>query len=534
LTGPETARDIVAAREHTESSGLELEDRYTASLSEEGRYRLLIEAVNDYAIYMLDRTGIVSSWNPGARRFKGYEAQEIIGQHFSRFYTDEDRATGLPTRALKTAAETGKFEGEGWRVRKDGTHFWAHVVIDAVRDPDGKVIGFAKVTRDLTERHEAQMELERAREALFQSQKMEAIGQLTGGVAHDFNNLLGAILGSLELARKRLPRDPMLARLIENALQATHRGTALTKRMLAFARRQALELRPIDVPNLVRDMVELLQRSIGPAVQIETRFPLVLAPVQGDQNQLEMALLNLTVNARDAMPDGGSIVISAREEAVGVTHYTRLPPGHYVCLSVADQGVGMDAEVLARATEPFFTTKGVGKGTGLGLPMVHGVAEQSNGRFVLKSEKGKGTTAEIWLPVSTAEARAEPEDAVAKLAAPLRILAVDDDPLILFNTSAMLTDSGHTVTEATSPRHALQLFQPGAFDLVVTDHVMPGMTGQQLAEALRAQETGIPIILATGYAELPEGARGDVVILNKPFGHDEVDAAVAAALDRRR
>jgi PAS domain S-box-containing protein len=373
-------------------------DRLQAPLSDDARNRLLMEAVTDYAIYMLDAKGIVSSWNPGAQRFKGCTAGEIIGQHFSRFYSEEDQKSGLPSKALETAARQGKFENEGWRVRKDGSQFWAHVVIDPIRAEDGEIIGFAKITRDLTERKEAQEKLERTREALLQSQKMEAIGQLIGGVAHDFNNLLMAVLGSLELLRKRLPDDPKMLALLENAVQGAERGTALTKRMLAFARAQELKQEAIVIPELVRGMTDLLQRSLGPSVRIETRFPLLLAPAQTDANQLEMALLNLMVNARDAMPDGGEIVVATREEKVDVGQGIGLRPGPYICLSVSDTGEGMDKETLRRAMEPFFTTKGLNKGTGLGLSMVHGFAEQSGGRFILHSRKG--TTAELWLPVA--------------------------------------------------------------------------------------------------------------------------------------
>src|SRR3954465_14945044 len=311
---------------------MERSDRHLASLSDDGRYRLLVEAVTDYAIYMLDANGIVTSWNPGAQRFKGYTAAEIVGQHFSRFYTDEDRETALPKRALETAAREGKFEAEGWRVRKDGSRFWAWVVIDPIRGPDGEIVGYAKITRDLTERKEAQQKLEKTREALLQSQKMEAIGQLTGGIAHDFNNLLMAVLGSLELMRKRLPNDPKLLALLENAGRGAQRGATLTKRMLAFARRQELKQEQVDIPELVRGMTELLQRSLGSSVSIETRFPLALKPVRTDANQLEMALLNLAVNARDAMPEGGQIVIAARQQEIGIGN--GLKPGSYVCLSV--------------------------------------------------------------------------------------------------------------------------------------------------------------------------------------------------------
>src|SRR5689334_594127 len=298
-------------------------DRYLASLTEEGRFRLLVEAVSDYAIYLLDLSGIVTTWNPGAERVKGYTAAEIIGQHFSLFYTEQDQRAGLPERALEIAKHEGKFETEGWRVRKDGSQFWAYVVIDPIRSPTGEIIGFAKITRDLTERKEAEKKLENAREFSLQAQKLEAIGQLTGGIAHDFNNLLTAVLGSLELLRKRLPDDPKSAALLENAVRGAQRGTTLTKRMLAFARNYELNKEVIAIPELVRGMTDLLQRSIGPSYNLETRFPLALKPVEVDANQLELALLNLTVNARDAMPNGGDIILAAREER-GAAAYTGL------------------------------------------------------------------------------------------------------------------------------------------------------------------------------------------------------------------
>ena len=305
--------------------------------------------------------------------------------------------------------EQGRFENEGWRVRKDGTRFWASVIIDAVKNETGELVGFAKVTRDVTERNRNQQELVRAREALFQSQKMETIGQLTGGVAHDFNNLLMAILGSLELVRKRLPDDRKTLALLDNAMQGAQRGATLTKRMLAFARRQKLHLEPVDVPALVRGMADLLERSLGSTVVVETLFPLSLAKVQTDPNQLELALLNLAANARDAMPNGGTISIAARGAKITDAH-SELSPGDYICLSVNDEGEGMDDEILGRAVEPFFTTKGVGKGTGLGLSMVHGIMKQSDGQLVLQSEIGKGTRAELWLPVIPEPMKTAAED----------------------------------------------------------------------------------------------------------------------------
>ena len=512
-------------------------DRFAASQTEEGRYRLLIEGIRDYAIYMLDPAGLITSWNPGAERLKGYTAPEVIGTNFARFYPDEAQAVGQPARNLQIALTEDRFEGEGWRVGKGGRRFWAHVVIDAIRDPDGHHVGFAKITRDLTERREAQLALEKAREALFQSQKMEAIGQLTGGVAHDFNNLLMAVLGSLELVRKRLPYDPRITPLIENAVQGAQRGTSLTQRMLAFARRQDLQMEPVDVAAQVRGMTELLQRSLGPTVSIETRFPPGLPPARTDANQFETALLNLAINARDAMPSGGPITIAATEEMLGETNAQGLPAGQYVSVTVTDRGEGMDEATLARAMDPFFTTKGVGKGTGLGLPMVHGVAEQSGGRLTLASSKGEGTTATLWIPVApeaTSTQSLNGEDTNMTPVDPVQdqlvVLAVDDDALVLMNTVAMLEDLGHTVHEAYSAKEALDVLRrEPRIDVVVTDQAMPQMTGLQLAEQIGTEWPSTPVIIATGYAELPAGAPSFPKI-DKPFTQRDLADAVLAAV----
>jgi PAS domain S-box-containing protein len=505
---------------------------------DDARYRLLIDAIHDYAIYMLNPTGHVTSWNPGAQRFKGYEPQDILGRHFSVFYTPEDRAAGHPQRNLERAAKEGRAEGEGWRVRRDGSRFWAHVVIDAIHDEDGGLIGFAKITRDITEQHETEQALQQAQLALFQAQKMESIGQLTGGVAHDFNNLLMAILGSLELVQKRLGgrADAKTLGLLDNAIQGAQRGASLTRRMLAFARRQELNTAPLELSALVRGMTGLLERSIGPGVDIVCRFPPNLPLVLSDANQLESALMNLVLNARDAMPEGGQIIIGGREETLGENNTLALPPGAYACLSVTDTGVGMDEETLGHAVEPFFTTKGVGKGTGLGLPMVLGLAEQSGGRLRLESRPGQGSTAEMWLPAATgpggAPERAPRRD--AHFAPPehrLRILAVDDDALVLLNTAAMLEDLGHEVLEAQSGAQALQILEEGAdIDLIVTDQAMPNMTGLQLAEAAHGLRPDLRVILATGYAELPPGADPALGRLAKPFTQVELADAVGQAV----
>jgi PAS domain S-box-containing protein len=503
----------------------------------EQQFRLLVQGVTDYAIFMLDRDGCVSSWNSGAKRIKGYTSDEIIGAHFSHFYTPEDRERGDPERSLEVAIREGRCEKEGWRVRKDGSRFWAHVVLDAIHDDDGELIGFAKITRDVTERMETQKALEEAREALFQSQKMEAIGRLTGGIAHDFNNLLAAILGSLELVDKRLPADAKVRPLIENAIQGAQRGASLTRRLLAFARRQELNPEPVDAAALVRGMSAFLQRTLGPSITIEIDFPHDLPPVLADSNQLESALLNLAVNSRDAMPDGGVITIAARQEMIVPGHSSKLEPGHYVCLSVSDTGEGMDEQTLARAMEPFFTTKGVGKGTGLGLSMVHGLAEQSNGRLILKSRKGEGTMALLWLPVAELDAATLSflNQASTPSAAPgtreLSILTVDDDFLVLTNTVAMLEDLGHRVFEASSGEQALQVLErEAAIDLVITDQAMPQMTGTQLADVIKLKWPHLPVILATGHTELEPGLNPKLQRLTKPFRQVDLVRVIAEAV----
>jgi PAS domain S-box-containing protein len=503
------------------------------------QFRRLVDGVTDYAIYMLDPQGYVTTWNSGAQRIKGYAPDEIIGQHFSRFYTTEDRLEGLPQLGLDTARRENRFEKEGWRVRKDGTRFRANVVIDAIRGDAGQLLGFAKVTRDVSERYRAQQSLERAQQALFQSQKLESIGQLTGGIAHDFNNLLTAISASMELLRKYLGDQPRAHALLDNALQGVDRGATLTQRMLAFARRQELELRAVDVPQLVAGMQEMLERSLGPSISIVSRFPAALPPVKTDANQLEAALLNLAVNARDAMPGGGTIIISGRAETLDEGNRLGAAPGPYVRLSLTDTGEGMDKATLARAVEPFFTTKGVGKGTGLGLPMVHGLAEQSGGKLTLESTPGTGTTALLWLPATDVV----PQAAVKKPEAPplpprgafdrATILVVDDDELVRVSTSAMVEEAGFDVIEAADAFRALEVLSSSTpVSVMLTDQAMPGLNGLQLTAAAKKLRPDLPVILATGFAELPKDAQGVFRRLAKPYRLVDLLDAVTAALGR--
>lgn len=485
----------------------------------EQQFRLLVQSVTDYAIYMLAPDGRLTNWNPGAQRIKGYRPEEVIGQHFSLFYTPEDREAGEPQRTLDSAVREGRFEHKGWRMRKDGTRFMAHVVVDPIWGETGTLLGFAKITRDITEATLAQQTLEKTREALFQAQKMQAIGQLSGGIAHDFNNLLTVILGNLEIVRKRVGDDPRITRLLDNATQGAQRGVSLTQRMLAFARRQELKTEAVDIPQLILGISGLLRSSLGPSVVLETRFPPALEAVIADVNQLELAVLNLATNARDAMPHGGKITISAKTEEAGGQPQLPLESGRYVCLSVTDTGEGMDESTLAKAMDPFFTTKGVGKGTGLGLSMVHGFIEQLGGRFILKSQKEQGTIAELWLPVSTRDARTT--SAAQDVAPPvprLCVMVVDDDSLVLTSTCLLLEDLGHRVISAVSAAHALKVLDSDqAVDLVITDMAMPQMDGAQLAQEIRNLKPDLPIILATGYAERLEGFATRLPRLSKPF-----------------
>lgn len=534
--GDQTVGFGVVMRDRTERKRLDEELR-----NSQEQFRVLVQGVADYAIYMLDPGGHVTSWNSGAERIKGYAPEEVIGRHYSAFFTPEDVARNEPTTNLEAVAREGRIETEGWRQRKDGSRFWAHVVIDRITDDDGKLIGFAKVTRDVTERRASALALEETREALFQSQKLEAVGQLTGGVAHDFNNLLMAVQGNLELMRDHAELPERMGRLVGNALTGVRRGVSLTQRMLAFARRQQLHLEPVNVVGMVSGMSDLLRTSLGPSIGIEVVFPLELPEVMGDINQLELCVLNLCVNARDAMADGGVITIRAGVEELGGVHLVAAPPGRYVRLSITDTGSGMDAATLARATEPFFTTKGVGKGTGLGLSMVHGIAQQSGGALHLESRETGGTTVSIYLPVAVADpdAAASQEERVPMATSYISekaangterlpvVLVVDDDPLVLSTAVEMLNYSGYDARGASSAREALRRLET-IDDLlaVVTDHAMPGMTGSELAKELASLRPGLRVVLASGYAEIPSVVTGIAVQLQKPFGRDALLAAI--------
>jgi PAS domain S-box-containing protein len=487
----------------------------------ERQFRLLVNGVIDYALFMLDPDGRIASWNSGAAHLKGYTAEEIIGEHFSRFYLDADREAGLPQKLLSIARSEGKVSAEGWRVRKDGSRFWASVVIDAIHDEEGELIGFAKVTRDLTEQRESQLKLEEAREQLFQAQKMEAIGQLTGGVAHDFNNLLTVIVSGADLAESQVAGNERLKRLIANMRHAALRGERLTKQLLAFSRRQPLKPETIDIAHQLNTFIELLSHSLRGDVSIVPDIALDLPPVQVDVGQLELALLNIGLNARDAMPDGGTITVRARRH--GGDGQGR---GGYVVIDIIDTGTGMSAEVQARAFEPFFTTKDIGRGSGLGLSQAYGFAKQSGGTLTLDGAPGKGTKVSLHLPQALdAGNRLAFEQPLARPreGGSATVLLVEDDAGVAELTAGLLQDAGYAVQTAGNAAEALTVLRQGAsIDLVFSDIMMPGgMNGAELARIVRGEFPSMFILLATGYAEAAaQAATQEFPLIRKPYGKD--------------
>jgi PAS domain S-box-containing protein len=508
-------------------------------------YEQLVQSVVDYAIYMLDPEGRVVSWNPGAERIKGYPPEEIIGEHFSRFYTPEDRAAGTPARALRTAAEEGRFAAEGWRVRKDGTRFWAMVVIDPVRE-NGRLVGFAKITRDLTERREAELELERSRAALFQSQKMEAVGQLTGGLAHDFNNLLTGITGSLDLLRTRLAQGRIndLERYLMAAQGAASRAAALTHRLLAFSRQQTLEPKPVDANKLVSGMEELIRRTVGPGIMLETVTSVGLWPCFCDPNQLENAILNLCINGRDAMPDGGRLTIETANAWVDESSASLqdMPSGQYVAVSVSDTGCGMAPDVLPRVFEPFYTTKPAGQGTGLGLSMIYGFAKQSKGQVRIYSEVGNGTSVKIYLPRHHGRALDPAEvtqsGALPRAADGETVLVVDDEPTVRMLVGDTLNELGYQAIEAADATSGLKVLNSDVqIDLLITDVGLPGsMNGKQMADAARLKRPALKVLFITGYAENAAVSNGDLEpgmhVMSKPFAIEKLAARIRSIIER--
>ncbi len=496
----------------------------------ERAFEILIQAVVDYAIYMLDTEGRVATWNPGAQRIKGYTPEEIVGQPFSSFYIEEDRAAGLPERALRLAREQGKFEGEGWRLRKDGSRFWAIVVIDPIWSENGELVGYAKVTRDFTERREAERKLEEAREALFQSRKMDAIGQLTAGIAHDFNNLLAGIIGSMQLVRRRIDsgRTEGIEKYLDAATASANRAASLTARLLAFGRRQYLDLKPVNINEVATSLEDLLQRTLGENVKIALDLDPETPSALTDRNQLENAILNLVINARDSMPDGGTVTISTAREAVPYGEHA----GAYSVLRVIDTGDGMTPEVMEKAIEPFFTTKAIGEGAGLGLSMIYGFAKQTGGFLKLDSEPGKGTSVSIYMQISTETAPSKENTAGSEQrGAGETVLLVEDDETVRLLVAELLSELGYEAIEASSAQAAIPVLESGRrIDLLITDIGLPGGTnGRQLAEIARKRREMLPILMITGYAGSSAGSSmlgPGMDLIAKPFQLDELAAKI--------
>jgi PAS domain S-box-containing protein len=513
----------------------------TASITKleetERRFGLLVEGVTDYAIYMLDPEGKVVNWNAGAERIKGYRPEEIIGRHFSLFYTEEDRRNGIPQKVIATATRINKFEAEGWRVRKDGSTFWASVVVNAIRDPSGRLLGFAKITRDLTERRAAE-------ERIRQAQKMEAVGQLTGGIAHDFNNLLAVVSGNIEALQRRLPKgaDDDLRRRADAALRATMRAALLTDRLLAFSRRQPLEPKFISVNALITGISEMLRRTLGESVLILTVLAAGVWPTFVDSNQLESALLNLAVNARDAMPDGGKLTIEAANVYLDDDYSAgaEVPAGQYVGIFVSDTGTGMTPEVIAKAFEPFFTTKEVGKGTGLGLSQVYGFIKQSGGHVKIYSEVGSGTTIKLYLPryfSSESVNEGQPAAVSVPQGKGETILLVEDEADVRTSAVDMLRELGYRVIEAPDGSGGLRLLDAHReINLLFTDVGLPGgMNGRQLADEAQRRRAGLKVLFMSGYARnaIVHHGRLDpgVELIMKPFTYAGLAAKIRRVLD---
>lgn len=498
----------------------------------------LIDGIRDCAIYMLDPTGVIVSWNPGAERIKGYAAEEIVGCNFSGFYTPGDQARGTPTRALSIAAATGKFEGEGWRVRKDGSKFWASVLIDALRSEDGQLIGFAKITRDMTERRLMQ-------EQLHQSQKMEAIGQLTGGVAHDFNNLLTVILGNLDKLSQQLPQEQSgWRRSVDQALLAAQRAATLTQQLLAFARRQPLKPKPVDANRLLTRWAEMIRRTLPESISLRRIEEGDIGFAEVDPNQLESALLNLVVNARDAMPGGGSLTIETATANISDADANLVPDlkaGSYVLICVSDTGSGMAPEVLERAFDPFFTTKPIGQGTGLGLSQVFGFVKQSGGHIKIYSRLGHGTTVKIYLPqipggnaeIEDAEGANKPGSARSET-----ILVVEDNEAVRSFTTDCLREFGFNVIEAVDASEALTLLDRNPrINLLFTDIGLPGLNGRELAATVHRRYPSVRLLFTSGYAQMTGPTTSSAVeaipLLSKPFTRAQLYRRISDSLEDR-
>ncbi|MDQ2987997.1 MAG: PAS domain S-box protein, partial [Pseudomonadota bacterium] len=507
-------RDITARR-----------DSEAALRASEERFRLLVQGVTDYSIYMLSPAGEITNWNAGAERIKGYTEDEAVGTHFSRFYTEEDRIAGLPQNALDTARRQGRFENEGWRIRKNGERFWSHVVIDAIYDNDKELIGFAKITRDITERRQSAEALERARDALAQSQKLEAIGKLTGGIAHDFNNLLGVIMSGAELLSRELV-SPGGRKVLESMQRSAKRGAELTQQLLTFARQQPLEQGNFNLNVVIGKFEAVLRRAAAEPIRFVVELAPALRLVRTDLAQVEAAILNLVSNARDAMPDGGTLTVRTDNVALAAEPASGREAGAYVLVEVADTGTGMDPQVVARAFEPFFTTKPIGKGTGLGLSQVYGLVQKSGGFVEIVSHAGAGTAIRMLFP-ALAPASGQEGGSLETNHGNEMALIVDDNEDVLAIAVELFKNMGYDVLTANSAAEAIEIIKRSEhIDVLFSDVVMPGMNGVQLAKVARDIMPQLTILLASGFPsdELLKKNSGltEFALISKPYRMSDI------------
>jgi len=515
----DTEARLLLAQEHLNRR---VEHTQLAFKNAKRHFQIFMEGVTDYAIFLLDSSGRVASWNSGAQNIIGYKADEVIGKHFGIFYRPDERRAGEPKRALASAIQNGKHEVEGWRIRKNGTPFFMTGALTAIRDDDGGLIGLANIIRDATERRDTQEKLVEAREQLATAQKMEAIGKLTGGIAHDFNNLLMIIGGNAQTFKRLL--DPKLPRAIEAIQTAAKRGESLTRQLLTFSRRQQLSPTVVDLNASIRNMRTMLESSLRGNIVYNENITQGVWPVKVDLAELELAIVNLAVNARDAMPNGGTFTLTAgnveTDEGLRDDEHNK----GYVAISFSDSGMGIPPNLLSKIFDPFFTTKEVGKGTGLGLSQVYGFAHQAGGTVTADSKVGQGTTITVYLPSCEGEEIAAEE--MSEIDAPHlqrpMVLVVDDSPEVAEVTSSLFEHLGYDTVYRDSAEAALKLLGEGAkIDLVFSDIVMPGtIDGVGLAGEVRTRYPHLPVILTTGYSDAAQAAPPDLKILRKPFDSD--------------
>ena len=485
-------------------------------------FQILIEGVVDYAIFVLDIAGRVASWNSAAQRILGYSTDEIIGKHFGIFYRPDERRAGEPNRALEMAIHHGKYDVEGWRIRKNGTPVFVTGSVTVIRNNNENLIGFANIIRDTTERRDAHDKLVEAREQLAMAQKMEAIGKLTGGIAHDFNNLLMIIGGNAQIFKRLL--DPKLPSAIEAIQTAAKHGESLTRQLLTFSRRQHLSPTVLDVIHCIRDLRPMIQSSLRGNIVYNEKIGTGVLPVKVDQAELELSIVNIAVNARDAMPNGGTFTISVGHALATQELDVDKREGTFVAIAFSDSGTGIPPNLLSKIFDPFFTTKEVGKGSGLGLSQVYGFAHQAGGTVKAESTVGQGTTITVYLPLSSKQELATKEVSAKDKAHVQRptVLVVDDSAEVAQVTSSLFEHLGFKTVYRDSADGALKLLEGGTkFDLVFSDIVMPGaIDGVGLAREIRSRYSDLPVILTTGYSDAAQAAPPDLPILRKPFDAD--------------